>query len=247
MSSEDQIVLYDIPSVPPCKTWSLNPWKTRLFLNYKGLNYRTEWTEYPDIKPKLQDHVPPAKSPLGIEYSSPAITLPDGTWIMDSRAIANEIEKRHPTPSVHLDSPVLSKIEEIMTKIMPALVGIYVPLVPQRLLNEASHPHWYKTRPVWVGMPLDQLQRERGGQKAWDGAKPYIDEVTKMLKEDQSGPYFLGKEISYADFVWAGYLIFMQRIGQDVWEDLMRTAGADAEVHGKLLLGLDQWTARSDK
>lgn len=30
------------------------PRKTRLLLNYKGLDYKTEWVEYPDIKPRLE-------------------------------------------------------------------------------------------------------------------------------------------------------------------------------------------------
>lgn len=32
----------------------LNPWKTRFLLNYKNLNYKTEWTEYPDLRKKLE-------------------------------------------------------------------------------------------------------------------------------------------------------------------------------------------------
>ena len=134
-----------------------------------------------------------------------------------------------------------------MPKIMPTLIGIYIPLVPLRLLNEASHPYWYSTRESRFGMPLDQLAREKGGQSAWDNAKPHFDEVTKMLKEDGSGPYFMGEEVSYADFVWGGFLIFLQRIGMDVWQKFLETVGEDGEVHGKLLLGLDRWSARSDR
>ena len=41
----DEIVLYDLKNKHN-KCWSLNPWKTRLILNLKGLKYRTEWIEY---------------------------------------------------------------------------------------------------------------------------------------------------------------------------------------------------------
>lgn len=44
------LVLFDLPSKDRCHCWSLNPWKTRLLFNYKGLDYTTEWVEYPDIK-----------------------------------------------------------------------------------------------------------------------------------------------------------------------------------------------------
>ena len=173
--------------------------------------------------------------------------LPDGTYIMDSRTIATKLEELHPSPSVYLDSSILSKLEQIMSQLMPTLIGIYIPLVPIRLLNEASHPYWYKTREPWVGMPLDQLAAEKGGQKAWDAAKPYLDEVTSMLKGDDSGPYFMGQEVSYADFVWGGFLIFAQRVGTDVWEDFLKTVGEDADAHGKLLFALGKWSARSDR
>ena len=134
-----------------------------------------------------------------------------------------------------------------MLEIMPALSGVFIPLVPVRILNEASHPHWYKTREARFGMPLDQLAKEKGGQPAWDNAKPLLDQMTALLKEDSSGVYFLGSEVSYADFVWGGFLLFMQRIGSDTWESLLQTVGEDADVHNKLLLGLGTWSLRDDR
>lgn len=49
-----EMVLYDIPSKPRCHGWSVNPWKTRMALNYKRIPYKTEWTELPDLAPKLK-------------------------------------------------------------------------------------------------------------------------------------------------------------------------------------------------
>lgn len=64
-------ILFDLPTKAPRKAWSLNPWKctatlsctaklnadyplARLVLNYKGIDYETEWTAYPDIAPKFK-------------------------------------------------------------------------------------------------------------------------------------------------------------------------------------------------
>lgn len=91
MASE-QIVLFDLASRPPRSTWSLNPWKSdtppldqntqadkltaRLLLNYKGLNYRTEWLEYPEIQPRLQGQyvffvsLPPVLSPSNSHWAA---------------------------------------------------------------------------------------------------------------------------------------------------------------------------------
>ncbi|MBA7490072.1 hypothetical protein ES702_00606 [subsurface metagenome] len=165
---------------------------------------------------------------------------------MDSRQIANKLESLYPSPSLHLDSPVLAKLESIMPELMPTLSGVYIPLVPERLLNEASHPHWYKTREAKFGMPLSKLAETKDGDVAYNGAKPHLEEVTAMLKEVASGPYFLGQEVSYADFVWAGFLIFMKRIGDDVFEKVLETSG-DGNVHQNLLVGVKKWSARDDR
>lgn len=63
-----QTILYDLPSQQGT-AWSLNPWKSkcdpcwdvpvltgsaRLILNFKGIDYKTEWVEFPDIEPKMK-------------------------------------------------------------------------------------------------------------------------------------------------------------------------------------------------
>ncbi|RMZ84334.1 hypothetical protein DV738_g529, partial [Chaetothyriales sp. CBS 135597] len=195
MSSEAPIVLFDLPSRAPRRSWSPNPCKT--------------------------------------PYTIPTIKLGDGTYLMDSIAIATELEKRYPSPSVHLDSPVRAKLETIMAGVGQYFAGIYIPLTPERLLTERSQAYWYKTREEWFGMPLSQFAAEKGGQRGWDAVKPYLQEATALLKADPSGPYFLGAEVSYADFIWAGLLLWAQRLGQDVWEKLLETAGPDAELNIK--------------
>ncbi|KAK3936413.1 hypothetical protein QBC46DRAFT_395128 [Diplogelasinospora grovesii] len=241
--ASNQIILFDLPSKPPCSAWSLNPWKTRLLLNYKGLDYKTEWLEYPNIKPTLEKHIPPNET--GTPYTIPAIRLPDGTYMMDSRKIANYIEQKHPSPPVHLDSPYLAKLEAIMPRLMTELRGIYIPLIPKRLLNEASVPYWNETRTKAVGMSLDQLEKERGGDIGWSAVAPLLQEVTALLKENTEGPFFMGKTVSYADFVWAGFLIFCQRIGQDVYEEALKRSG-DAKVHEDLMEAVKPWSQRND-
>ena len=114
--------------------------------------------------------------------------------------------------------------------------------MPKALLNEASLPYWMETREGWFG-PLDEL--EKGRDQAYEAMAPILKEVSAMLEEDASGPFFLGKEVSYADFVWGGYLIFCQRLGEDVIEGVLERSG-NAKVHKEFLEGLAPWTARGD-
>ncbi|KAI3322393.1 putative glutathione S-transferase [Xylariaceae sp. AK1471] len=241
--SASTIVLFDLGSSgPKNKTWNLNPWKTRFMLNYKGLDYKTEWLEYPDIKPRLQQHFPEDTK----HYTIPTVIMPDGTYIMDSWKIAQAIEKDYPVPSLHLDSPLREKVEGHLISGRAALKPIYVPNVVRRLLKEFNHAYWHETRSKVVGMPLDQFEREHGGDnKPYEEAAPHFQAVTAILKEDTRGPFFMGSTISYTDFIWAGFLIFCRRIGDDMFQSVLEVTG-DGDVHLKLLEALEPWSARDD-
>ncbi|ORY57825.1 uncharacterized protein BCR38DRAFT_448764 [Pseudomassariella vexata] len=235
-----RIILFDLPSRPPNKCWSLNSWKSRLLLNLKGIDYKTEWLEYPDIKPRFVEHFPKDTE----AYTIPTVLLPDGKYIMDSRKIANHLEAAHPSPPLHLDSPYLTKLEAIIPGLRDALKAVFMYLLPKRLLNEASLPYWYETRSKQLSMPVDEYHAEEGGDKAWKRAREILPKVTEMLKENE-GPFFLGKTASYADLVWAGYLLFWQRLGDDVFAELLKATG-DAKVHEDLLDAVKPWSERAD-
>ncbi|KAK4040970.1 hypothetical protein C8A01DRAFT_35026 [Parachaetomium inaequale] len=240
-----QIVLFDIPSKQGT-CWSLNPWKTRLLLNYKGLDYRTEWLEYPNIRPTLEPHLPNNGS--STPYTIPTILLPSGTYIMDSRAIATALEAAHPSPPLHLDSPALPRLESLLRRVMIALKPIYIVRVPKVILNEASVPFWNETRAAAQGVTsLEEYERANVDLgPRWEEAEPALREVTDLLGEAPpgKGPFFLGNVVSYADFVWAGFLIFMGRLGEDVLEEVLVRSGG-GERHRALLEGLGPWVKRA--
>ncbi|XXH06026.1 histone deacetylase [Hypoxylon texense] len=236
----NEIVFFDLPSKPPCKAWSLNPWKTRLALNFKGLPYRTEWVEYPDIKAKFQDHLPPADL-----YTIPAIILPDGTWLMDSWKIADVLEEKYPEPSLRLDSPYIGRLRGYLVPMMAPLTAIYKPKVCKLVLNERSAEYFRRTREEDEGMTLEKLEEEKGGAVAWEAAKPHFHKITELLKENSEGPFFEGNAVGFADFVWAGALIFFSRFGEDVWADLLEASG-DGDVHLKFLEAVKPWSERDD-
>ena len=82
----DIITLYDIPTVAPKICWSPNTLKARMTLNFKKAPYKTEWIEYPDIQPFLESRgFKPAEGADEPAWTLPAIGLPDGTLIHESR------------------------------------------------------------------------------------------------------------------------------------------------------------------
>ncbi|KAK5993090.1 Glutathione S-transferase-like ustS-like protein [Cladobotryum mycophilum] len=243
--SAEQIILFDLPSKPPNSSWSLNPWKTRMLLNFKGLDYKTEWLEFPEIRPTLESRVPPNDPGAYKEFTVPTVRLPDGNYVQDSRKIASVIEQKYPDPPVHLDAPCLAKLEALIVPVTLPLRPIMWGRIPDSLLNKPSYDHFFVHRPPVVGMPLDQYEREEGGEKAYAASEPALRQVTELLNENQDGPFFLGNQPSYTDFVWAGFLIFIRRIGEDFYEEVLRRTG-DPDAHARLLKAVEPWTKKND-
>ncbi|KAL9108029.1 MAG: hypothetical protein Q9227_007135 [Pyrenula ochraceoflavens] len=112
---------------------------------------------------------------------------------MDSRKIADELEKRHPSPPLHLDSPLLPEVLAILPKAIAPMVPVIMPLVPRVLLSPTSAEYFERTRAVRFGMPLEELEKsEKGGETAWKAASPHLTELGHVLKRNLDGPFVMG-------------------------------------------------------
>jgi hypothetical protein len=167
-----------------------------MVLNYKKIDYTTEWVEYPDLAPKFKAlGIPPnPKDAPGYftDYSSPAIKYANGTYQMDSWPIAYELEKQYPNPSLHLDDPIVVQIRDHISKLMDPLVPLLIPQVPVVLLNKPSADYFYETREQMFGKKLDQVVKETNADECWEKAKAPAREAGDLLRNN-GGPYFLGQ------------------------------------------------------
>ncbi|KAF1815582.1 hypothetical protein P152DRAFT_390289 [Eremomyces bilateralis CBS 781.70] len=210
-----KLILYDLPTKEPRRCWTYNPWKTRLVLNYKGIDYETEWTAYPDIEGKFKSFgIPPGES--GTPYTIPAIKVGDH-YVMDSKSIAHELEALHPSPPLYLDDLVLAEVETAFRGVWGPLYQGIIPKVPRRLLPERDKEYFVRTREETLGAPLEELEKTKGGEGAWKEAEPAIREWAEILKREV-GPFVKGKTVSYADFVIVSFLQFVKTIGDDVFD-----------------------------
>jgi|SRR5271156_4080270 len=163
-------------------------------LNYKNIPYTTEWLEYPDIASR---HISAGISPNveGMPYTIPAIKLPDGQCMQNSKRIAAELDVLYPEPSLHLDTPVLAKLKAVLPRIMIALGPVIFPSIARQVLTERSAEYFHETRSKRFGMSLEEYEKcDKGGEVAWESAQWPIGEAAELLKQDNSGPFFLGKE-----------------------------------------------------
>ncbi|KAI2641006.1 putative glutathione S-transferase [Xylaria nigripes] len=232
-----KIVFFDLASQKCNRSWSANTLKTRMNLNYKGLDYETEWLEYPEIKSRLGPHLPDKEM-----YTVPTVRMPDGRYITDSWEIAQELEKLYPTRPVNMDE---SLRERYLSHFVPAfneLIPNYILAAPKHLLNEASRGYWHETRSAWFGMPLEQFVQERGGEKAFKAAVPHLLAITELLKETE-GPFFMGQKVSFVDFIHAGFFHMVKRVGDGLFVPTLEATG-DPELHLRLIEAMEPYIER---
>ncbi|KAJ9642191.1 hypothetical protein H2204_002560 [Knufia peltigerae] len=206
--SDQQVIFYDLPSKQGT-AWSLNPWKTRLYLNYKNIPYKTEWTEYPDLAPKFEKFgIPPNET--GFKYTSPTVKMPDGSYVMESRRIADALERVFPTPSMHIDSKYQAPVDAAILNCLGKMRPVFIPLVPKVFLNPRSVEHFVTSREKAIGKSLDEFGRT--GDQSIKDAQPHIRELADMLAETD-GPFFEGETPCYADFVVISFLRMLKGLG----------------------------------
>jgi glutathione S-transferase len=184
-------------------------------------------------------------------YTIPTVRFPDGKYMMDSLEIAKHIEANYPSPSIDFDWSFTEKIQGLINELMAlgtGVRGVFLITCPERLLNPRSVEYWIDTRSKKLQKPLSELTPDERGGKAWDHASRTLQKVTELLKE-KSGPFFKGDTVCYADFCWAGFLLFMGRQGEDVFEKMISVSGdvqGKDNVHLKLLEAVKPWSARDD-
>jgi glutathione S-transferase len=193
--------------------------------------------------------IPPATgpnvtSPTG--YSSPTIRLPSGAFVVDSRNIADALEQLQPEPSLRLHSSYVERVQDAVLSVGKALAPIAIPRVPEMLLNPESEEYFRRTRRGrFDGIELVDLARsERAGEAAWEGAEGGWKDLVAILGGNGGGPFVLGEEASYADFVLAGLWAFFKKLDKD--GDLFgRVMGVD-EAFGKHWEACQPWLERDD-
>lgn len=112
--------------------------------------------------------------------------------MQDSWPIAHELEKRYPSPSLHLDDPIVAKVRDHIVNIMKPLTGFFIPKVPVVLLNKPSADYFYETRKEKFGMPLSEVEKSMATQENWEKARVPAKEAGDWLRE-KGGPFFLGE------------------------------------------------------
>lgn len=214
-------------------------------MNYKGLRYRTEWVEYPDIAALCQKI---GAGPTGTHddgspyYSLPVLHDPTTNRVIpDSTAIADYLDQTYP------DTPLLfppgtrglvASYQTAMGSILAKTQALWK-LVVLRVclnLNERSHGYFRRTREADEGMRLEEIAPE--GEVRERTLKEFEEELTKIGKWYEvggGGPFIMGDRLCYADILLAGHLTWVRvSLGKES-EEWKRIAGFAGGFPGRFI------------
>jgi glutathione S-transferase len=223
----------------------------RYTLNYKNLDYKTVYYEFPDMRKEFEKlGIPPSSvGPDGPSYTVPSLT-DDSTnsRLSESFNIALYLDKQYPnTPKVFPPGTeaLQAAFHEEFYKVVEPTFPIFFPKCAGGL-NKSSADYFDSTRAKMFGMSMaDYEPKGEARVKAWKKVQDAFDTLDGWMSKS-SGPYFMGETVSFADFVIGGLLSeFRLTMGEDSkeWKDVMtwnngRWAG--------LKKNLDTW-ANTDK
>ncbi|KAF7292037.1 hypothetical protein MIND_01229800 [Mycena indigotica] len=221
------IVFYDIPSQHPGVTWSPNPAKTRYALDFKGLAYRTEYVEYPDIEGvvKALGGAPTEKKPDGRpHYTLPMIhDLTTGAVVTDSFNIAVYLDKTYPAKPL-LPSGDFALVAALQAALQPVIISLVPFGIPasQRLLNAASSGYYRARLEGMFGTTMEALFPAPGSDRdraEWAKVKDAWGAVDAWLVA-ANARYFGGAERNYADLYVAAYVFWVKTVlAEEKWRD----------------------------
>ncbi|TDL18667.1 hypothetical protein BD410DRAFT_728224 [Rickenella mellea] len=216
------ITLYDIPSTVPGSAFSPNVFKTRMALNFKGLSHKTEWVEYPDIAPRMKElGASPTGPPDDPEYTVPVIhDHSTGKIISNSLDIAQYLDETYPdTPQLLPSGPGIAAVfERYFIQSTTPLSRLMQPTQFPKL-NPASHAFFRKSREDWTKCKVeDILPPGREREEAWSRVKQGMDKLYGLLeKNGKDKPFVFGDRITYAEFIMAGYLVWVKIMSEEEW------------------------------
>ncbi|THH30531.1 hypothetical protein EUX98_g3651 [Antrodiella citrinella] len=246
-----EIIFYDIPSKTQTNAWSPNTWNTRFTLNLKGLKYRTEWVEYPDIEASCKK-IGAGQTSTKSDGVTPHYTLPviydpsTKTVVADSFAIAEYLDTTYPnTPLVfpkNTRALHAAYSDAFNDALMMPLYSLSV--LPTALtLNPSSYEYFRRTREVSFGKKLEEVAPEdERGEEVWAKLEAGFAKIASWLEKNKEKPFVGGDKITYADIEIAGRLIWAKIVMGEDSKGWQRIKAIDGGRWDRYLQQFDKYT-----
>lgn len=221
--------------------------ETRYALSVKGIPFKTEFVEYPDIElvSKKIGAKPTGTKPDGTPlYTLPIIYDPNTkTVVEDSLNIARYLDKTYPsTPSLFPNNTHVLQNAFLDASRNPAMKQLFtvVILATWKNLNPVSAEYFRRTREIIFSKALeDFVPAGEEGEKRWKEVEEGYDKIASWFSASENdGPYVLGDTVSYADIELASRTIWAKIVlGEDSegWARIKQWNGGRWAQHLKAL------------
>jgi glutathione S-transferase len=117
----------------------------------------------------------------------------DATYIMESKAIAAELEKRYPDPPLHPERPVVAEAQAKVKVCLGVLYPILLPAGSRNLLNPRSEEFFEVDRKRRFGASLADIEKTQGGERVWEKVKEPAAALAEIFKREK-GPFVEGEQ-----------------------------------------------------
>ncbi|CAE6479576.1 unnamed protein product [Rhizoctonia solani] len=257
-TKENPIIFYDLVGANGT-SFSLNPYKTRLSLNYKGLPYRIEFLAFPDIEPRMKELGVTPVSDTHPRYIVPTIADPSSdpngkpTYISDSFKIAVYLDEKYPAPKYPAIFPPGTRSLQhlLMTQYFPTIgvcIGpIFLPKMPH-LLDARSVEYWKRTN----GKLLEPLPDDVAASK-WEEARQKFVAFSKSVAINDGtkdeGPFIMGNIVTFLDFAIGGTFHWIKNIeGEDSvrLKEMLEWEGGRWYKHRQAIQEIENKSSRVD-
>ena len=203
----------------------------RYCLNYKRIPYHTVWVEYPDIEDLCKKISAP---PTGVKADgSPFYTLPviydpsTNTTHSESVLIAEYLDAQYPDRPQLIPQGTRALQHMFSDVYLTTLIPFFQFLMPavHKILNPAGQAYFRPQREKRFGKTLETLTPTGAArEEEWAKVRKGFNTVDGWLQKGKmEGPWFLGQQHSFADFVVGGWLMCIrQTFGESSpeWTDI---------------------------
>ena len=196
----------------------------RYALNIKGIPYKTEWVEFPDIEPlaKKIGAAPTILTDGTPAYSVPIISDPNtGKVISDSFLIAEYLDATYPDGRTLFPPGTKPLFAAFESGILDALKGVFMAqlVASYNIMNPSSQEYFRRTREARFGQKIEEFS-PMGPKRDADVAKGKagFDVVDGWLSKSE-GKFVFGDTISYADGILAAWLTWIKTT-DGIWKDM---------------------------
>ena len=203
----------------------------RFTLNYKGLNYRTQWVHTSDIEATCK---PLGILPTGVKpngqphYTLPAIidrTNPSNpVFLSNSIPIIEYLESAYPAaPGTELFPGGTKAFQVLIVQFVVIKLLDFVPKLAMGAMYRSKLPSDQQSVrarfEARYRKPLEEVE-EKGAEReaTWKELEQTMKFVQDAFDRNESGVFLMGHQVSCADFALCGAFIFFKEISpDDLW------------------------------